>query len=127
MKRRIAGELWGQIKTAYASGIGSRELARNMELPAGTVLARAKREGWTQQIVAAKLIERPYFEQVPLNHSCLEFLGIGEKYSRNHPDVCLPNQPSEATERRSVRDVHAREILSGCSFDELARNWLSWD
>ena len=29
------------------------------ELPAGTVLARAKREKWTQQIAAAKLIERP--------------------------------------------------------------------
>jgi hypothetical protein len=40
-------------KTAYAAGIGLRELARNMEIPAGTVLARAKREGWTQQIAAA--------------------------------------------------------------------------
>jgi hypothetical protein len=57
-KRRIPGER-EQIKTAYASGIGSREIARNMQLPAGTVLARAKRERWTQQIAAAKLIERP--------------------------------------------------------------------
>lgn len=52
--RRISKETWEQIKTAYASGIGLRELARNMEIPAGTVLARAKREGWTQQIAAAK-------------------------------------------------------------------------
>ena len=52
-------ETWEQIKTAYASGIGLRELARNMKVPAGTVLARAKREGWTQQIAVAKLIERP--------------------------------------------------------------------
>src|SRR6476620_1258194 len=52
--RRISKETWEQIKTAYASGIGLRELARNMELPEGTVLARAKREGWTQQIEAAK-------------------------------------------------------------------------
>jgi hypothetical protein len=57
--RRISKETWAQIKTAYASGIGLRELARNMEVPAGTVLARAKREGWTHQIAAAKLIERP--------------------------------------------------------------------
>ena|SRR6476620_2744193 len=57
--RRISKETWEQIKTAYASGIGLRELARNMELPEGTVLARAKREGWTQQIEAAKLTERP--------------------------------------------------------------------
>ena len=66
MKRIIPAELWEQIKTAYASGIGLREIARKMELPSGTVLARAKCEGWTQQIAAAKLIERPYFEQVPL-------------------------------------------------------------
>ena len=59
-EKRIPRELWGQIKTAYASGIGSRELARNMEVPAGTGLARAKREGWTQQIAAAKSIERPH-------------------------------------------------------------------
>src|SRR4030095_1557826 len=58
--RRISKETWEQIKTAYAAGIGLRELARNMEIPAGTVLARAKREGWTQQIAAAKLIERPH-------------------------------------------------------------------
>jgi len=30
-----------------------------MNIPAGTVLARAKRERWTQQIATAKLIERP--------------------------------------------------------------------
>jgi hypothetical protein len=50
---------WEQAKTAYAAGIGLRELARNMGIPEGTVLARAKREEWTQQIAAAKLIERP--------------------------------------------------------------------
>ena len=30
-----------------------------MNIPAGTVLARSKREGWTQQIARARLIERP--------------------------------------------------------------------
>ena len=30
-----------------------------MGIPAGTVLARSKREGWTQRIATAKLIERP--------------------------------------------------------------------
>jgi hypothetical protein len=33
---------------------GLREIARKMNVPEGTVLARAKREGWTQQIQAAK-------------------------------------------------------------------------
>jgi hypothetical protein len=42
------------MKTAYASGIGLRELARNMGIPEGTVLARSQREGWTRQIQIAK-------------------------------------------------------------------------
>ena len=56
---RIPASTGAEIRTAYASGIGLRELARNMGIPEGTVLARAKREGWTQQIAAAKLIQRP--------------------------------------------------------------------
>jgi uncharacterized protein YjcR len=56
---RIPAATWAEIRTAYASGIGLREIARNMGIPAGTVLARSKREGWTQQIVAAKLLQRP--------------------------------------------------------------------
>jgi uncharacterized protein YjcR len=51
---RVSSERWEQIKTAYASGIGLREIVRNMGIPEGTLLARAKREGWTQQIAAAK-------------------------------------------------------------------------
>jgi len=50
----ISAEAWQQIKAGYAAGIGLREIARRMNLPEGTVLARAKREGWTQQIAAAK-------------------------------------------------------------------------
>ena len=54
MRRAISVETWQQVQTAYAAGIGLREIARNMSLPEGTVLARAKREGWTQQIQTAK-------------------------------------------------------------------------
>ena len=56
---RISRSTSAEIRTAYASGIGLREIARNMAIPAGTVLARSKRGGWTQQIAQAKLIERP--------------------------------------------------------------------
>ena len=52
-RSKIPSERWEQIKTARASGIGLREIARNMGIPEGTVLARAKREGWTQQIQSA--------------------------------------------------------------------------
>ena len=58
MRRKITNETWEQMKTAYASGIGLREIARNMNIPEGTVLARAKREGWTQQIQSAKALTK---------------------------------------------------------------------
>jgi hypothetical protein len=51
-------EIWEQMKTAYASGIGLRELARNAGVPAGTVLSRAKRQGRTQQIQSAKALAK---------------------------------------------------------------------
>ena len=53
---RISLECREQIKTAYASGIGLREIARNMGIPEGTVLARAQREGWTREIQNAKAL-----------------------------------------------------------------------
>ena len=54
MRRQIFAETWDQIKTAFASGIGLREIARNMGVSENTVLARARREKWTHQILIAK-------------------------------------------------------------------------
>jgi hypothetical protein len=53
MRRKITNETWEQIKTGYAAGINLREIARKMKIPEGTVLAHAKRHGWTQQIQVA--------------------------------------------------------------------------
>ena len=53
MRRRIKDEIWEQIKTGYAAGIGLREIARKMGIPEGTILAHAKRQGWTQEIEVA--------------------------------------------------------------------------
>jgi hypothetical protein len=58
MGRTIAKSTWAEIRTAYASGIGLREIARNMGIPEGTVLARAKREGWTRQIESSKAMAK---------------------------------------------------------------------
>jgi len=58
MSRTITNQTWEQMKTAYASGIGLRELARNAGVPEGTVLSRAKRERWTQQIQSAKALAK---------------------------------------------------------------------
>jgi IS30 family transposase len=54
MSVHLPNGTWQQIKAGYAAGIGLREIAREMNVPEGTVLARAKRERWTQQIAAAK-------------------------------------------------------------------------
>jgi DNA-binding NarL/FixJ family response regulator len=54
VRNRISSERWEQIKTAYAAGIGLREIARTMDIPEGTILSHAKRHGWTQQIQAAQ-------------------------------------------------------------------------
>ena len=56
VRRVITNTTWAEIRTAYASGIGLREIARNMGLPEGTVLAHAKREGWTHEIQSAKAL-----------------------------------------------------------------------
>jgi hypothetical protein len=47
-----------EIRTAYASGIGLREIARNMDMPPGTILSRAKREGWSREIQSAKALAK---------------------------------------------------------------------
>ena len=56
MSRTITNQTWEQMKTAYASGIGLRELARKAGVPEGTLLSRAKRERSTQQIQSAKAL-----------------------------------------------------------------------
>ena len=56
MRDRISLEIWEQVKTAYAAGVGLREIARKMKIPEGTVLARAKRERWTKQLEEARAI-----------------------------------------------------------------------
>ena len=57
VRNRISADIWDQIKTAYAAGIGLREIARKMNIPEGTVLARAKREGWTREVNNAKALD----------------------------------------------------------------------
>ena len=52
-RNKICADIWEQIKTGYAAGVSLREIARKMNIPEGTVLAHAKRHGWTQQIQVA--------------------------------------------------------------------------
>jgi hypothetical protein len=64
VRRTITKSTWAEIRTAYASGIGLREIARNMGIPEGTILSHAKREGWTRQIVSSKALAKR--EEAPL-------------------------------------------------------------
>ena len=59
MRRQISAGMWEDIKTAFASGIGLREIARNMGIPEGTVPAKASREHWTLRLEAAKALAQP--------------------------------------------------------------------
>ena len=52
VRNKISADIWEQIKAGYAAGINLREIARKIKIPEGTVLAHAKRHGWTQQIQA---------------------------------------------------------------------------
>ena len=54
--RKVPASQWAEIRTAYAAGIGLREMARKLGIPAGTVLARAKREHWTGQLQKARTL-----------------------------------------------------------------------
>jgi hypothetical protein len=53
------GFRWKEGQSGRAAGARLRELARSAGIPAGTVLARAKRDGWKQQVAEAQLIKRP--------------------------------------------------------------------
>ena len=64
VRRTITKSTWAEIHPAYASGIGLREIARNMGISEGTVLAHAKREGWTRQIESSKALAKR--ENTPL-------------------------------------------------------------
>jgi hypothetical protein len=54
MRRKIPAATWEQVKVAYASGVGLRELARKMNIAEGSVLAHAQRHGWTGQLQVVK-------------------------------------------------------------------------
>ena len=80
---RISLECREQIKTAYASGIGLREIARNMGIPEGTVLARAQREGWTREIQNAKALvkrENPALAVTPVEAVAITMQQRGERH-----------------------------------------------
>lgn len=54
MPKRYPPQIWNEIRTAHAAGGGLREMARHFGIPEGTVLFRAMKEGWSEQIRKAR-------------------------------------------------------------------------
>jgi hypothetical protein len=52
VRRTIRKSTWAEIRTAYASGIG----LRNIDIPEGTILARAKREDVLPTITSVEAV-----------------------------------------------------------------------
>jgi hypothetical protein len=119
VRSRISADVWDQIKTAYAAGIGLREIARNMNIPEGTVLAHAKRHGWTQQLqVATREASVMQSDAITPVQSVAESLAVILSERKHRTRLGLSKYTAEAAERagesdgdlalsRNVRDVAA--------------------
>ena len=87
MRRTITNATWAEIRMAYASSIGLREIARKMNIPAATILSRAKREGWTQQIQSAKALakrEDSAFAVTPVEAAAMSMQKRGQRHVETH-------------------------------------------
>ena len=109
VRRTIAKSVWAEIKTAFATGsVSLRELARQMNIPEGTVLARAKREGWTRQIQNAKALANR--EETPLAVTPVEAVAMsmqqrGERHLGRMANVVEKTLPHiEAMEPGAILD-----------------------
>ena len=90
MRRTIPKSTWAEIRTAYTSGIGLREIALNMGIPEGTVLARAKREGWTREIQNAKALvkrENPAITVTPVEAVAATLAERGQRHLKRMAGV----------------------------------------
>ena len=86
VRRTIPKSTWAEIKTAFATGtVSLRELARQMNIPTGTVLARAKREGWTREIHNAKALTKP--ENAPLAVTPVEAVAMSMQQRGERQDA----------------------------------------
>src|SRR5213595_980241 len=106
--KRIPESTWAEIRTAYASGISLREIARNMNIPEGTVLARAKREGWSRQRDNAKaLVKREEAAKVvtPFEAASATMQQRGERHLGRMANIVEKTMPHvEAMEPDAILD-----------------------
>ena len=93
-----------------------REIARNLRIPEGTVLARAKREGWSKQISEAKSLAK--CEDAAPAVTPMEVVALTLKERKDKTKLHLSRYAVEANEKaanhrqklmiaRQVKDVAA--------------------
>src|SRR5207247_4831097 len=106
--KRIPESTWAEIRTAYASGISLREIARNMNIPEGTVLARAKREGWSRHVNNVKaLVKREEAAKVvtPFEAASATMQQRGERHLGRMANIVEKTMPHvEAMEPGAIFD-----------------------
>jgi hypothetical protein len=121
VRRAIAETTWSEIRTAYASGIGLREIARYMKIPEGTVLARAKREGWSREIQSAKALAKR--EDAPLAVSPVEAVAMSMQQRGERHIERMAGVSERAVDH--VETMPGREILASIDgiekLDKVAR------
>src|SRR5437762_958621 len=120
MRRKINNETWEQIKTAFFSrSFSLREIARKMNISEGTVLAHAKRDGWTQQIqVATRELSVMQSDAITPVQSVPQSLAAILTERKDRSRLALSQYTAEAAEQaadsggdlrsaRNVRDIAA--------------------
>ena len=126
MRRKISTEVWKQVDVAIAAGIGCREIARNLGLPAGTVLAHSKRKGLRQQITAAKQATQSQQSDaiMPLQSVAVTMQQRAERYTDRMAGVSEKVLPHlESMQPGAILDS-ARNIEQ---FDRVARRNFGLD
>jgi hypothetical protein len=116
--KKITEEVWKQVEVAIASGIGAREVARNMGIPEGTVLAHVKRKAITRQIQVAKAAAQA--KRGPKDITPLESVAISiQKRAERHVermagvserglDALEAMEPNEIVENAREIELHDR-------------------
>ena len=118
MRCQISTETWEQIKTAFASGLGLRELARNMGVSENTVLARARREKWTHQILIAKQQGKRLHSNAlaPMQSAAITMQERGERYTERMAGVqrrfCRISNQCSLARSSTARETSNNSIAS---------------
>jgi len=112
MKPRLPATDWNQLRAAYTAGGSLRGLARAAGIPAGTILARAKRESWTRlKKDALNLMHGPKGDaQRDITQSIAIELGErGQRHIQRMQNLC------------DGLGEHAASLTPAALFDQISR------